>query len=92
MIYSAGIILWRYRSQGTKEFFVVSPGGPLWTDKYNWGPPKGQMEVNEDPWTTASREFTEETGQQLEGTQEDYLYLGPIKGKEKQSIYLAANI
>ena len=88
MIYSAGILLWRYRSQGTKEFFVVSPGGPLWTDKYNWGPPKGQMEVNEDPWTTASREFTEETGQQLEGTQEDYLYLGPIKQRKGKTVHI----
>lgn len=88
MIYSAGILLWRYRSQGVKEFFVVSPGGPLWTDKYNWGPPKGQMEENESPWTTASREFTEETGQHLEGTQTDYIYLGPIKQRKGKTVHI----
>lgn len=88
MIYSSGILLWRYRSQGVKEFFVVSPGGPLWTDRYNWGPPKGQMEENEDPWTAASREFTEETGQHLEGTQEDYVYLGPIKQRKGKTVHI----
>lgn len=88
MIYSAGILLWRYRSQGVKEFFVVSPGGPLWTERYNWGPPKGQMEENEDPWTTASREFTEETGQHLEGTKDDYIYLGPIKQRKGKTVHI----
>lgn len=85
---SSGVLLWRYRDQKTKEFFVVSPGGPLWTERYNWGPPKGHPEIGESPWETAIREFTEETGQVLEGSEWDYTYRGLIKQRENKSVHI----
>lgn len=88
MIYSAGILLWRYRRPGIKEFFVVSPGGPLWTSRYSWAPPKGQIENGESPWETAYREFKEETGVTLEGREKDYKYEGLIKQRKGKSVHI----
>ncbi len=43
---------------------LVHPGGPFWAkkDEGSWSIPKGELEENEDPLTTAMREFEEETG------------------------------
>lgn len=60
----AGILFYRRRS-GTDdlEFFLVSPGGPAWRNRYAWAPPKGHMEdTDRDAWEAARREFEEETG------------------------------
>ena len=85
---TAGILLWRYRDLNTREYFVVSPGGPFWSGRYSWGPPKGTVEDGEDLWTGALREFTEETGVILEGTEEDYQYLGPIKQGPSKTVHI----
>lgn len=60
---SAGILLFRLRA-GAPEFFIVHPGGPLWSkkDAGAWSIPKGEYRPDEDPRVAARREFTEETG------------------------------
>lgn len=75
---SAGILL--YRIQQQLEVFLVHPGGPFWKNKDigAWSIPKGEYTAEEDPLTTAKREFKEETGQNIEG---DFIPLDPIKQK-----------
>jgi predicted NUDIX family NTP pyrophosphohydrolase len=60
---SAGILLYRFRSQGL-EVFLVHPGGPFWSrkDKGAWSIPKGEFSGGEDPFQAACRELEEETG------------------------------
>jgi predicted NUDIX family NTP pyrophosphohydrolase len=49
--------------------FLVHPGGPYWAKKDDaaWSIPKGLFDANEDPLTAAKREFSEETGSQIDG-------------------------
>lgn len=65
---SAGLLAFR-RTSGALEVFLVHPGGPFWArkDAGAWTIPKGELEPNEDPLTTAKREFSEETGFAVEG-------------------------
>lgn len=60
---SAGIVLYRYRSN-ILEVFLVHPGGPYWAkkDEGAWSIPKGEYDEGEDPFEVAKREFFEETG------------------------------
>lgn len=60
---SAGILLYRRRSDSTKVL-LVHPGGPYWAkkDEGAWSIPKGLYEPGEDPEAAARREFAEETG------------------------------
>ena len=85
---SSGVLLWRYRTYNLKEYFLVSPGGPLFGDRLSWGPPKGHMELGETPWETAKREFFEETGHLLEGIQDDYVYEGFIKQRSNKHVHI----
>ncbi|MGH7710484.1 MAG: NUDIX domain-containing protein [Gemmatimonadaceae bacterium] len=64
---SAGILLYRYRGQ--PELFLVHPGGPYWAKKDvgAWTIPKGEYTEGEEPLAAAKREFTEETGFELDG-------------------------
>lgn len=59
---SAGIL--PFRSMSGLEVLIAHPGGPFFTNRSegSWSVVKGQIEPGEDPWTTARREFTEETG------------------------------
>lgn len=61
-IYSAGILLYRWRS-GELEVLLVHPGGPFWVgkDEGAWSIPKGEFNPPEDPLAAAYREFNEET-------------------------------
>src|SRR5580700_180894 len=61
---SAGILLHRVTPDGVPEVLLVHPGGPLWSKKDDgvWSVPKGEVEQDSDPATTAEREFTEELG------------------------------
>jgi predicted NUDIX family NTP pyrophosphohydrolase len=61
---SAGILLHRVTPDGVPEVLLVHPGGPLWAKKDDgvWSVPKGEVEQDSDPATTAEREFTEELG------------------------------
>ena len=63
MIKSAGVLLYRMRSDGLKVL-LVHPGGPLWAgkDEGAWSIPKGLIDKDERPREAALREFHEETG------------------------------
>lgn len=65
---SAGILLYR-EDRGIREYFIVHPGGPYYTNKWKgyWSIPKGMMEKGEDLKTVARRELKEETGLVPEG-------------------------
>ena len=60
---SAGLLMTRRRN-GTDEFLLVHPGGPLWSKRDHgvWSIPKGEYASDEDPLAAACREFEEETG------------------------------
>jgi predicted NUDIX family NTP pyrophosphohydrolase len=74
---SAGLLLYR-RPADELEVLLVHPGGPFWARKDDgaWSIPKGQIEVGEDPFDAARREFTEETGFSVDG---DFIALAPIR-------------
>jgi len=86
---SAGILLYKY-SDGTIKFFLVHPGGPLWSKKDEgfWSVPKGEIE-DEESSEAAKREFFEETGYHITG---DLIPLTPRKLKSgKLVIAFATN-
>jgi predicted NUDIX family NTP pyrophosphohydrolase len=60
MVRSAGLLVWRRRSD--LEVLLAHPGGPLFTKRDIWGIPKGLVEPGEDLLATAYREFGEELG------------------------------
>ena len=64
---SAGILLFRQRD-GATEVLLIKPGGPFWRnkDEGTWMIPKGAVEPGETAAEAALREFTEETGVELE--------------------------
>lgn len=64
--HSAGILLYRLRAEGV-EVLIAHPGGPLWArrDLGAWSIPKGLLEVGEEAFAAAVREFREETGFEL---------------------------
>jgi predicted NUDIX family NTP pyrophosphohydrolase len=73
---SAGILMYRQRD-GALEVFLVHPGGPFWAKKDSgaWTVPKGEYTEEERPLDAAIREFTEETGFDLDG---EFAELGTI--------------
>ncbi|MBO9682612.1 MAG: NUDIX domain-containing protein [Flavisolibacter sp.] len=82
---SAGILLYR-KKDSLIEVFLVHPGGPFWRGKEKgaWSIPKGEFAEGEDPLTAAKREFTEETGQTVDG---NFVELTPIKQKGGKMVY-----
>jgi len=74
---SAGVLLFR-RVGGAIEVLLAHPGGPFWKNKDDgtWSIPKGEYDVNEDPFAAAKREFAEETGLTPSG---DFIPLGEIR-------------
>lgn len=60
---SAGILLHR-GTDAAPQVLLGHMGGPFWSrrDAGAWSVPKGEYEPDEDPWTAARREFTEELG------------------------------
>ncbi len=67
-VLSAGILAFRFLNNEL-QVFLVHPGGPLWAkkDAGAWSIPKGEYDKNEDGLSAAKREFTEETGQPIDG-------------------------
>jgi predicted NUDIX family NTP pyrophosphohydrolase len=76
---SAGLLMYRVRD-GELEFLLAHPGGPFWKNKDAgaWTIPKGELQPGEEPLTAAQREFTEETGIQI---QNPLIELTPIQQK-----------
>lgn len=80
---SCGILLFR-RTADDVEVMLVHPGGELNKDRDIWGIPKGISNRSDaDFLQTAIREFHEETGVQLDPS-ENYIYLGMIENYSKK--------
>ena len=89
---SAGLLVYRHRGPAL-EVFLVHPGGPFWAkkDAGAWSIPKGEFGSEEDALTAARREFTEETGMQVDGP---FATLGTVRqsgGKLIQGFVAAAD-
>jgi predicted NUDIX family NTP pyrophosphohydrolase len=69
--------MYRFRDSRL-EVFLVHPGGPFWSRKDDgaWSIPKGEYADDEEPFSVAKREFTEETGYEADG---EFIPLKPIK-------------
>jgi predicted NUDIX family NTP pyrophosphohydrolase len=66
---SAGLLMYRIKN-GVLEVLLAHPGGPFFQhkDEGAWTIPKGEPEPGEDLFSTAQREFKEETGITPRGT------------------------
>ena len=82
---SAGILLFRLVNK-KPELFLVHPGGPFWAkkDEGAWSIPKGEFDDSEDALEAAKREFSEETGVNIEG---EFIVLSPAKQKSGKTVY-----
>ena len=82
---AAGILVYRKKNKKL-EVFLCHPGGPLYKnrDAGVWQIPKGEFELNEDPFDAAKREFKEETSQTIEG---EFVKLTPVKYKTGKIVY-----
>ncbi len=84
---SAGLMMYRIK-QGKLEVLLVHPGGPFFKNKDMgvWSVPKGEPDDNEDAlFSTALREFEEETGIKPEGT--NYIPLGSIQQRGGKTVH-----
>jgi len=74
------------KKDGALEVFLVHPGGPFWAKKDlgAWTIPKGELEEGEDAFTTARREFEEETGIEPSGP---FHPLGSVKQKAGKVVH-----
>jgi len=61
---SAGLLLYRRRTESALEVWIAHMGGPFWARKQDaaWSIPKGEYAPGEDPLVAARREFEEEIG------------------------------
>lgn len=84
--HSAGILLYRFNNQ-VLEVFLVHPGGPFFTKKDNgaWSIPKGEFLEEENPLDAAKREFKEETGVEISGS--NFIELVPIEQRNNKTVY-----
>ena len=71
-------MLWR-SAPGGPEVLLGHMGGPYWArrDVGAWTIPKGELEPDEEPLAVARREFEEEIGTPVPGT--EYVDLGEIR-------------
>ena len=78
---SAGLLLYRRRGENL-EVFIAHPGGPFFKNKDDghWTIPKGEVDGDEEPLSTAIREFREEIGIDLDPTGK-FIDLGSIRQK-----------
>jgi predicted NUDIX family NTP pyrophosphohydrolase len=81
---SAGLLV--FRRGGGLEVLLAHPGGPFWAKKDDgaWTIPKGIAEPGADLFSTAQREFTEETNLVAAG---DFLELTPVKQKSGKVVH-----
>jgi predicted NUDIX family NTP pyrophosphohydrolase len=85
---SAGILVYRRRPTGL-EVFLVHPGGPFWAkkDQGAWSIPKGEFGDAENALDAGRREFTEETGQTIDG---EFLTLTPSRQPSRKIVHAFA--
>ncbi len=83
---SAGILVFK-KVNDQLHFLLAHPGGPFYKkkDEGAWGIPKGLVEKEEDPLTTAKREFFEETNLKLE--EGNFIELPIVKYKNGKTLY-----
>jgi len=86
---SAGLLVYRHAASAACEILLAHPGGPFWAkkDAGAWTIPKGLVEGGADLITTATREFTEETGFVAEGP---YVALEPVRQKSGKVVHAFA--
>jgi len=84
---SAGLLAFRRRAG--LEVLLAHPGGPFWAKKDNgaWSIPKGLAEPGADLFTTARREFAEETNFSVPALSGDFIPLAPVKQKGGKIIH-----
>jgi predicted NUDIX family NTP pyrophosphohydrolase len=82
----AGLLMYRSRN-GVTEILLAFPGGPWRSTRNKWEIPKGKVEVGEDIFEGAVREFQEETGIQVDADFFDYLGEAPFDEKENTHIW-----
>ena len=82
---SAGLLLYR-KQEAAMDVFLIHLGGLFWKDKDlgAWSIPKGEFTEGEDPLHAARREFTEETGQNVDG---DFIELNAVQQKGGKAVY-----
>ncbi|OKS87105.1 NUDIX domain-containing protein [Mucilaginibacter polytrichastri] len=82
---SAGILVYKY-IDSQLQLFLMHPGGPFWAKKEGgvWSVPKGEFLDDEEPLAAAQREFTEETGQTIDG---EFIKLSPVKLKSGKVVH-----
>jgi predicted NUDIX family NTP pyrophosphohydrolase len=85
---STGILVYRRRPTGL-EVFLVHPGGPFWAkkDQGAWSIPKGEFGDAENALDAGRREFTEETGQTIDG---EFLTLTPSRQPSRKIVHAFA--
>jgi predicted NUDIX family NTP pyrophosphohydrolase len=81
---SAGLLA--FRRVNALEVLLAHPGGPFWAKKDDavWTIPKGVVEPNADLFSTAKREFTEETNFAAAG---EFIALAPVKQKSGKTVH-----
>ena len=84
---SAGLLMYR-RPAGKLEVLLAHPGGPFFKnkDEGSWTIPKGEIEDEEECLKTATREFREEIGVEINPAAE-FIDLGSIKQKGGKVVY-----
>lgn len=83
---SAGLLVYCIKASDDLQVLLVHPGGPFFSKKDAgfWSIPKGEYLTGEEPLEVALREFTEETGNIIEGN--NFIPLTPIKIKSGKVI------
>jgi predicted NUDIX family NTP pyrophosphohydrolase len=81
---SAGLLA--FRRVNTLEVLLGHPGGPFWSKRDDgvWTIPKGLAEPGADLFSTAQREFTEETNFSAVG---EFIALEPVKQKNGKLVH-----
>jgi predicted NUDIX family NTP pyrophosphohydrolase len=84
--FSAGILVYRKKSNGSLEVLLAHHGGPFWAKKDlgAWSIIKGEYEENEEPFDAAKREFKEETSH--DAPDGEYIGLGEFKRKDGKTL------
>ena len=76
---SAGILVYRGAKTGSVQVLIAHMGGPFWQrkDEGAWSIPKGEHAPDEDAFAAACREFDEELGSPVPGS--EFTDLGTVR-------------